>query len=246
MESCVKEILKYCSESIAPSLVVNNNLQNVTSNTKLDYFMVDNSSGDNNTNNTNINPCRTHPLAQESIFWYNNQYISSLSSEPWTKEQDNLLLKEIQCNNNSDNNSSSSSSNNNNNIIDWTKLVHKFKNPNRTAIELLTRYHNHLNPLINKNPWTSEEESKLYNLAIEYDSHNWTQIAKKLNTNRTPLACLEYYQRYMNIKLLNQQPWSLEEDKILVSAVAKYGFKHWNLVSYHVPGRSCNQCINLI
>ena len=42
------------------------------------------------------------------------------------------------------------------------------------------RWHNHLNPLINKNPWTNEENLRLF-ILHQHLGNKWAEIAKHFN-----------------------------------------------------------------
>ncbi len=43
-----------------------------------------------------------------------------------------------------------------------------------------SRWHNHLNPLINKNPWTNEENLRLF-ILHQHFGNKWAEIAKYFN-----------------------------------------------------------------
>ena len=258
MRACVADILKYLSDSVDSTPQLNKDEIYATYKNKvgvekqLSYFI--DYKKNNDESDDIFDPCLSHSLAKSQIFWYTSDFISSLDSTPWTKEEDSLLIEEVQkqlmenettnsLNSMNDSNCSNNMNyNRRNTAIDWTKFVDKFKNPDRSPMELLTRYRHSLDPQINREPWTLEEECKLYNLAVEYHGHTWAVIAEKLNTHRTPLSCLKYYQRFMNTTLLNEQLWAPAEDALLAAAVAKYGSRNWSMVSGQVPGRSIDQC----
>ncbi len=42
------------------------------------------------------------------------------------------------------------------------------------------RWHNHLNPLINKNPWTNDENLRLF-ILHQHFGNKWAEIAKYFN-----------------------------------------------------------------
>lgn len=51
-------------------------------------------------------------------------------------------------------------------IEDWTKIAYKLKDylgmQRRTGKQCRERWYNHLNPTVNKQPWTDEEEQLLF------------------------------------------------------------------------------------
>ena len=69
-----------------------------------------------------------------------------------------------------------------------------------------------------KKTWSKSEDEKLLmickELNVEKNHRCWKQVAKKLNTSRTPKQCREHYN---NITSMNKKStWSSEEDAILI------------------------------
>lgn len=87
----------------------------------------------------------------------------------------------------------------------WDNVA-SFVGHGRTRIQCLQRWTRVLNPKINKDPWTKEEEDKLMELVeSEGDIFSWGQIARKIGT-KCDLQC-----RYKYNKLVAQR--SSEERK---------------------------------
>lgn len=106
----------------------------------------------------------------------------------------------------------------------------------------LIRWLNCDDPLINREAWTAQEETKLLLIVQEKGMYNWINIAVTLGTHRTPFQCLVRYQRSLNPHILNKA-WTKEEDLQLQAAVETFGEK-WQLVSASLDGRTGNQCSN--
>ena len=64
--------------------------------------------------------------------------------------------------------------------IDWGNISKVC--PNRQPIECLMQYRNNLDPSINKNKWTRNEEFTLVDLVKKYKERYWILIAEELNT----------------------------------------------------------------
>lgn len=66
-------------------------------------------------------------------------------------------------------------------IDDWTKIAAKLKEHysilKRTGKQCRERWYNHLNPSVNKHPWTAEEEVQLFSLHKEF-GNRWKDISK--------------------------------------------------------------------
>ncbi|GKV05129.1 hypothetical protein SLEP1_g17171 [Rubroshorea leprosula] len=105
------------------------------------------------------------------------------------------------------------------------------------------RWLNHEDPLINRSPWTAEEEKNLLFIIQEQGIANWHDIAVSLGTNRTPFQCLSRYQRSLNACILNRE-WTKEEDDKLRLAVEAFGERDWQSAASALTGRTGTQCSN--
>lgn len=93
---------------------------------------------------------------------------------------------------------------------------------------------------INRQPFTSDEISKLMKLKCSYPGQ-WGKIARKLGTNRTPNQVFEIARNRLNATLSIHR-WSPEEDRLLRAAIARFGVGKWASVATMVSGRSDAQC----
>lgn len=107
----------------------------------------------------------------------------------------------------------------------------------------ICRWLNYENRLINRDIWTPDEDKHLLLLIQKNGIHNWSYIAEKLETNRTPFQCLVRYQRSLNASILKRD-WTEEEDTKLRSAVESFGESNWQAVASVLEGRTGTQCSN--
>ncbi|OHS98465.1 hypothetical protein TRFO_35139 [Tritrichomonas foetus] len=92
-------------------------------------------------------------------------------SRPWTTYEDQRLICAIY----------------HNGIENWTQIS-KFVGNGRTRSQCSQRWYRGLNPKINKNQWTKEEESRLIDVVQQYGDKSWTKIASKMG-NRSDVQC---------------------------------------------------------
>eukprot|EP01041_Mallomonas_annulata_P001317 gene1317-2535_t len=165
----------------------------------------------------------------------NNTCDNSCITQPkWTKAEKTLLVDTVK-------NLPVTEVTTSTDKIDWTSISSLFKD--HSPIDCLIQYRNVIDPNINNSPWTRQEETKLIELCVKYNEHNWCQIAEDLDTNRTPIECLRHYQQSLNKSIIKSDDWSLEEDEILHRAVELYGLKAWQHVANTLPGRMATQCV---
>ncbi|GLT60360.1 hypothetical protein SLA2020_331290 [Shorea laevis] len=126
--------------------------------------------------------------------------------------------------------------------VNWDQLALVYA-PSRSGAECEARWLNHEDPLINRCPWTAEEDKNLLFIIQEQGIANWHDIAVSLGTNRTPFQCLSRYQRSLNACILNRE-WTKEEDDKLRLAVEAFGERDWQSVASALTGRTGTQCSN--
>ncbi|TYH98359.1 hypothetical protein ES332_A12G304700v1 [Gossypium tomentosum] len=126
--------------------------------------------------------------------------------------------------------------------VDWNQLA-SFYVKGRSGAECETRWLNHEDPLINRNPWTAEEDKNILLIVQEMGIDNWFDIAVSLGSNRTPFQCLARYQRSLNPCILKRE-WTEEEDDQLRIAVEVFGESDWQSVASTLKGRTGTQCSN--
>ena len=86
---------------------------------------------------------------------------------PWEKKEDDAIIELV----------------NKYGTSNWTIIANEmsllFKSKNRNGKQCRERWHNHLDPIVNKNNWTEEEENILFNKHLEH-GNKWSDIAKYL------------------------------------------------------------------
>lgn len=78
---------------------------------------------------------------------------------------------------------------------DW-RMISAFVGSGRTSSQCNQRWTRALNPQINHNPWTADEDKRLSELVGEMGSCKWRKIAERLG-GRTDLQCRH---RYLQLK----------------------------------------------
>ncbi|KAL9652271.1 hypothetical protein ABK040_011931 [Willaertia magna] len=88
--------------------------------------------------------------------------------------------------------------------------------------------------------WTEEENKKLIEAYIKYEGKNWSSIAKAVG-NKTSDQCNQHWWRVLNPEIC-KEPWSAEEDQVLLDKVQECGESSWKKVSQGLKGRTDLQC----
>ena len=92
-----------------------------------------------------------------------------------------------------------------------------------------------------KNKFTPEEDERLRQLVSVYGTNSWSTIASLMG-NRNHRQCRERWKNYVDPSLKNE-PWTYEEDHLLVEKYAELGPK-WNKISKFFSSRSDNSIRN--
>lgn len=92
-----------------------------------------------------------------------------------------------------------------------------------------------------KYKFTAEEDEKLKMLVLSHGTSSWGFIAQLMGT-RNHRQCRERWKNYINPALRND-PWTLEEDQLLVDKYAEFGPK-WNKIAKFFAHRSDNAIRN--
>jgi hypothetical protein len=96
-----------------------------------------------------------------------------------------------------------------------------------------------------KGPWKKNEDDYLRNLVLEYGPKNWSYIATKMNDQgikRLGKQCRERWYNHLSPEV-RKDPWTDEEDKIIIDAHNKFGSK-WTAISSLLKGRTPNAIKN--
>ncbi|PON35931.1 Octamer-binding transcription factor [Trema orientale] len=126
--------------------------------------------------------------------------------------------------------------------VNWERLASMYV-VGRSGAECESRWLNFEDSLINRNPWTAQEDKNLLLFVQEKGISNWIDIAASLRTNRTPFQCLVRYQRSLNVSILKRE-WTKNEDAKLRSAVEAFGESDWQSVASVLEGWTGTQCSN--
>jgi hypothetical protein len=81
---------------------------------------------------------------------------------------------------------------------------------------------------MNRSKFTKEEDKRLLLLGKIFGSSDWISL-KKHFSNRTTRQLKDRWQKYLNPKI-NHNPWTKEEDQILISAQLMYG-NSWKTIN---------------
>ncbi len=95
--------------------------------------------------------------------------------QKWTAEEDSLLLDAIQ----------------KYGTKNWITIANAVKT--KTKEQCHQHYHRVMNPVLNKTPWTDEEDTKLLGLVQRYGTSAWKQISTSLDSTRSDTKCRERY-----------------------------------------------------
>ena len=102
--------------------------------------------------------------------------ISNNKTKIWTQLEDQRLLAAIH----------------KYGLNDWTR-VSFFVGNGRNRCQCSQRWQRSLNPLINKNSWTNNEDLTLFNAVMRFGLHSWTKVSALL-PGRTDVQCRYRYQ----------------------------------------------------
>lgn len=145
------------------------------------------------------------------------------SQTTWTEEEDNILSQLME----------------NEKIANPEIFAKKF--PNKTQQQVMDRWNKVLNPELIKGSWTTEEDEIITQWVNEHGARNWSTLAATL-PGRLGKQCRERWVNNLSPDLVHQ-PWSAEEDKILIEHQQKWGNK-WAKIAQLLPGRTDNSVKN--
>jgi len=126
--------------------------------------------------------------------------------------------------------------------VDWERLASIYVAAHSSA-DCQARWLNNEDPLINRSPWTKDEDKKLLIIVQNKGLHNWVHNSNSLGTNRTPSQCLSRYQRSLNAYIMRKE-WTEEEDEQLRTVIETFGENDWQIVAANMEGRTGAQCLN--
>jgi hypothetical protein len=122
---------------------------------------------------------------------------------------------------------------------DWSDLACHF--PGKTAQQISERWEKVLNPVLVKGSWSREEDEAVVRFVHENGTKEWTKLAAML-PGRIGKQCRERWRNHLDPDV-NRDPWTDEEDQILMEMHEKIGSK-WVKIAEFLPHRSDNAIKN--
>ena len=86
-----------------------------------------------------------------------------------------------------------------------------------------------------REPFSGEDDIKLVMLVRIYGTNNWKRIANEFK-NRNPRQCKDRWE-YFICPSMNKNPWTKEEEDILVQKYQEYGSR-WKVIAKFLPNRT--------
>lgn len=141
----------------------------------------------------------------------------------WTKSEDELLMKMMALSERPN----------------YSKMAASF--PGKTGQQVAERWDKVLNPRLVKGSWTRHEDEIIVQYVKENGTKNWRSLCNLL-PGRIGKQCRERWRNHLDPNI-NHDPWTPEEDALLISLHRKYG-NHWVQISSMMPNRSDNAIKN--
>lgn len=160
------------------------------------------------------------PLAPTRV---RNKINNCVKNVKWQKEEDELLMKLMAGNIHPN----------------YSRMVDHF--PGKTGQQIAERWDKVLNPELIKGSWTRQEDEIIINFVKENGTKNWRKLCELL-PGRIGKQCRERWRNHLDPNI-NHQPWTPEEDNLLIKYHEMYGNK-WVQISQLIPNRSDNAIKN--
>lgn len=165
--------------------------------------------------------------AQDCRLMWTNRLHWSINTGTWTKEEDGCLLQAVE-----------KYGRNN-----WDTVA-KELNSNRLPWQCCSRYHQeYAHSHLCAKPVSEDDMEKIIeviNLCRIGNYVPWNQVMYFIQNYN--LLQVKYQWQKMLSERRSNQPWTLQEDAILLNLVDKFGDRDWNRIANFVPGRSNKSC----
>ncbi|KAF5354551.1 hypothetical protein D9758_011205 [Tetrapyrgos nigripes] len=142
----------------------------------------------------------------------------------WTKEEDGILISAVET-------FAGSPS-------QWSEIAKCLEG--RSPKDCRKRWANGLNTSLKKGSWTADEDTKLRQAVLAYN-YDWARISKVVG-NRSGDQCSKRWREVVDPSI-NKDPWTPEEDELLLKLFAKHG-SAWQEIKEHFRNRRGLQCRN--
>lgn len=113
--------------------------------------------------------------------------------------------------------------------------------PNKTSQQVAERWDKVLNPELVRGSWTRQEDETILQFVAENGCKSWTRLAALL-PGRIGKQCRERWRNHLDPSI-NREPWTKEEDKLLLELHTEYG-NQWVRIASLMRGRSDNAIKN--
>lgn len=154
--------------------------------------------------------------------------------KPWTKEEDAKLVELVQTDYQQPIDLEQ---------VDWDLIAEKISpDGSRKGKDCRKRWSNSLDPNLRKGKWTKEEDEALIRA---YNKHgaSWLKVSLEI-PGRTDDQCAKRYMEVLDPSTKNRlEPWSMEEDLLLIQLIKKYGTK-WRTICNSFDSRPALTCRN--
>jgi hypothetical protein len=123
--------------------------------------------------------------------------------------------------------------------VQWTDLLAEF--PGKTTQQVAERWEKVLNPNLVKGSWSRDEDETIIAFVRQHGRKKWTKLAALL-PGRIGKQCRERWRNHLDPEV-NREPWTAQEDEILIEQHELMG-NQWVKLAEYLPGRSDNAVKN--